>query len=166
MIEPRRKPGRNAAALTCFALGWLLVAATVRSFVPWPSDMHIADRVVHLLEHPGSYDTLFFGSSHFYRSFVQDVIDSELATRNHSIRSFNMGTPGMSVFEMDFLIRRLLAQSASNYRWIIFEYSFYPFEYPDRITSPLNYFNDRVGQQSNCPPMFSRGMVFPRRARV
>ena len=128
--------------------------------------MHIADRVVHLLEHPGSYDTLFFGSSHFYRSFVQDVIDSELATRNHSIRSFNMGTPGMSVFEMDFLIRRLLAQSASNYRWIIFEYSFYPFEYPDRITSPLNYFNDRVGQQSNCPPMFSRGMVFPRRARV
>ncbi|MGE4607180.1 MAG: hypothetical protein AAEJ52_10600 [Myxococcota bacterium] len=136
--------GRSVAALVCFALGLVVVGGVVRSLVPWPSDMSIADRVEHLREHPAAYDTLFFGSSHFYRSFVPEVVDSELANRGHAIRSFNMGTPGMSVFEMDFLIRQVLEQPESSYRWIIFEYSFYPFEYPDRITSPFNYFKDRV----------------------
>jgi len=133
--------GRAAAVAGCVA-GFLLVAGAIRSLVPWPSEMRIGSRVEHLRENPGVYDTLFFGSSHVFRTFDPQVIDAELAARGHSIRSFNMGTPGMSVFEMDDLIRRVLEHS--SYRWIVFEYSFYPFEHPDRITSPLNYWNDRV----------------------
>ncbi len=142
-VESRRTP-HWLSGWILFVLGLLVSSGVIRSLVPWPTEMRIASRVEHLRENPDTYDILFFGSSHFYRSFVPAVIDAELEAMGHRLRSFNMGAPGMSVFEMDFLIRRVLESSEGSYRWIVFEYSFYPFEYPDRITSPLNYWNDRV----------------------
>lgn len=135
---------RHAAGFGCFAASLLSLCWVARGLVPWPDDLGPGPRFEWLVGHVDEFDLIYFGSSHVYHSFVPRVIDEELARHGQRIRSFNLAAQGMSVFEMDFLIREVLSLEPKRLRWVVFEYGFYAFENPDRISAPFNYYSDRA----------------------
>ena len=114
----------------------------VQVWVPWPSERQLGARFEYLEQHPDAFDAIYFGTSNVYRSFVPAEFDAELARRGHRIRSFNLGVPGMTVFEMDHLIREVLALRSPRLRWVFFEYEFGRLDRPNRLLHPEHYYED------------------------
>lgn len=115
---------RLASAALAVALGlasFLVVAAAIAALRPGPSGFVVTDKLRHLRRHPGTYDALLIGSSLTYRHFVPTVIDAALAGHGRSLRTFNVGGPGMRGHETDHVLREALAAAGGGVRFVFVE---------------------------------------------
>lgn len=118
--EPR-SPARPVF-LVALALGsFFSVAALVRALVPWPEEYGLRAKFEHFRAHKDEFDAIYLGSSRYFRSFDPTVIDAEFAARGIELRSFNFGVGGMVSFEMDHVLREIVALRPARLKWIFFE---------------------------------------------
>ncbi|MEM7306008.1 MAG: hypothetical protein AAF682_05025 [Planctomycetota bacterium] len=119
-----RERGRALSALLYAALvavGFFGVSAAIRPLVPWPSEYGLRDKFEHFEEHCDEYDLLFLGSSRLWRSIIPPRFDEEMALRGVELRSFNFGVGGMRVWEMDYVLHRVLELQPKKLKWIVIE---------------------------------------------
>ena len=98
-----------------------LVSGFVRSLTPGPEFVASTPKLEYLAEHVDEYDAVFLGSSRVYRHFVPSVIDRRLEELGEPLRTFNLGTPGAGSFEVDELLRRVLALEGARFRFVFIE---------------------------------------------
>jgi len=109
------------ALLALAGLGFALTAAALRPLVPWPEDYGLAAKMRWWEEHADEYDLVFLGSSRVYRAFDPAAFEAELAQLGRPLRSFNFGIGGVRPFEMDLILRAVLARAPERLRWVLFE---------------------------------------------
>lgn len=64
-------------------------------------------------------DFIFVGPSHFEMGIIPNVFDTELS-RYATVRSYNLAIAGLSVPELDFLLKRLLALDNCCVKYVVF----------------------------------------------
>ncbi|HEX6884260.1 MAG TPA: hypothetical protein VF530_12855 [Planctomycetota bacterium] len=112
---------RVLALLALAGLGFALTAAALRPLVPWPEDYGLAAKLRWWEEHAQEYDLVFLGSSRVYRAFDPAAFEEELARHGRPLRAFNFGVGGVRPFEMDLILRAVLARAPERLRWVLFE---------------------------------------------
>lgn len=102
-----------------FAAGVSAVNAGLDAWLPQVFPAPIQAKIDHLRGHPDDYDLLFIGSSHIDRHIDPRLFDRELAASGHSVKSFNLGIPGMGSYEADRLLDHVLDLELPALRWVI-----------------------------------------------
>jgi hypothetical protein len=121
-MTPGTSSARRVLSLLLLAgLGFSLVAAALRPLVPWPEDYGLASKMRWWDEHADEYDLVFVGSSRVFRAFDPRVFEVELARAGVPLRAFNFGVGGVQEFEMDGILRALLARRPSRLGWVLYE---------------------------------------------
>jgi len=106
-------------------------------------DIPLAEQKLSILENNVTqYNVVFLGTSRMYRGIDPDIVDAEANTLGCHIKSYNLGIPGLSTLEQDYLIDRL-EQLQTGINTIIIE----PYSVPDRtlgqfISEQRRYFYD------------------------
>ena len=120
--------GGSAAALrvvvliAVYIVAFAAVSALLRPAAPFPAVPGIAAKLAHFTTHADRYDTVFVGSSRFYRQIIPRLFDQRLtAVTGRSTRSFNFGFDGMWPPESFYLTRQLLALRPPKLRWVVIE---------------------------------------------
>ena len=80
-----------------------------------------AIKVTHALEHGDDYELLFLGSSRVYRQINPTVFDAVLAEHGITVRSYNVGLPGMRFYELLHRIDQVLEKHPPALRWLVLE---------------------------------------------
>jgi hypothetical protein len=81
----------------------------------------VGEKLAHLRQNPGRYDTLFIGSSYVYREFDPSRFDAISAEAGVSTTSFNLGIPGMDPPETYWLVDQALANGNTRFRLVMIE---------------------------------------------
>lgn len=102
-------------------LGGGLTAAAIRPLVPWPEEYGLAAKFRWWEEHAHEYDLVFLGSSRVFRAFDPREFEAELALQGLELEAFNFGVGGVRAFEMERMLRALLAQRGPRLRWVLYE---------------------------------------------
>ena len=145
--ETLRAIGLTGAAVAAF----VATAALVRSFVPWPDEGALAERIAFFRAHAGEIDLVFVGSSNVARSFDPAVIDAELARRGFPLRTYNLGADNMQTVEAEFVLREVLAMHPARLRFAVIE--LYDFD-PRRMLHG-NEFSDRAVYWHDGPALYA-----------
>lgn len=117
-----RSPARALLELAVALLAFAAVATVGRRETPWPLDYGLAQKLLYYERRADEYDGIFLGSSLTFRSYVPAIVDTRLAEAGlPDQRSFNLGVPGMRDFEVDYVLRRILALENSRLEWIVLE---------------------------------------------
>ena len=123
---------RRAFFLTAFTtLAFALTAWSLARLAPEPDTGDLDDKLRHFAAHGDRYDLVFFGSSRILRGVRPEILDAELARRGLDVRSFNFGIDGMSGYETDALVRRVLAMRPESLRWAVVELDGWSAEMPE-----------------------------------
>jgi hypothetical protein len=69
----------------------------------------LGQKLAHLRQNPGAYDTLFIGSSRVHYGADPQLFDEEMAQQGCSSRSFNMAVQALTVAEEHRLVQELAA---------------------------------------------------------
>lgn len=69
----------------------------------------LGQKLAHLRQHGGDYDTLFLGSSRVHYGLDPELFDAEMARQGCRSRSFNMGVQALTLPEEHRLVRELAA---------------------------------------------------------
>jgi hypothetical protein len=105
--------------------GFVVVAALIHPFVPWPEEKAMRAKYEHFAAHKDEFDAVYIGSSRVLRGIDPKVIDADIEagveTGGRPFRSFNFGLAGMMTLESDFVLRELLALSPARLRYVLFE---------------------------------------------
>lgn len=110
-----------SAKVLAALLSFGVVAQGIGALVPRPTDYGLADKLAFFAAHRDDYDAVYLGSSRTFRSYLPEVVDRELRGLGHELRSFNLGVPGMTSFEVDHVLRDVLALRPQRLRWVILE---------------------------------------------
>lgn len=114
--------GPRAIGLILLALGaFAAVAAALHPAVPWPAEYSLRAKLEYFAAHKDEYDAVFIGTSRVFRAFDPSVFDAEMETRGVKLRSFNLGVGGVRPFEMDFILRAVMAMEPARLRWVFCE---------------------------------------------
>ncbi len=143
MSLPRSRsivPLRRAIPFAIGIAAFLVTAAAIRSFLPWPTEGSLDARWRHFQANAGAYDVVFVGSSNIARMLDPAVFDAELARLGHPVRSYNLAADNMQPTEADFVLREIVAQRASRVRWAVIEL----LEFAPRGMTATNPFTDRA----------------------
>lgn len=100
---------RGLACFAVFVAVFLLATNAVRSLVPWPNSYGERDKFRYFSQHKDEFDLLLFGSSMTYRTLVPSIMERELASHGLDLKIFNLGQPGMNAFEIDNVLREVVA---------------------------------------------------------
>lgn len=120
--ERDRQTGRTRLLLALLTISsFLLVGGGIRSWVPAPEEYFYRSKWEFFERHRDEFNAIFLGSSHVFRSFNPRVLDAELHKSGVEWNSFNLALPGSREFEVDFLLREVVASRPQNLRWIILE---------------------------------------------
>jgi len=119
------RPARIAGSLRGLFLTVLGVAslfataALTGAGLPYPEQIWHR-KLEHLARHGDSIDTVFVGSSLVYRHIDPAVFDAVMERGGTPTSSFNLGLPGMTPLELDFVIERLARFAPDRLRtvWI------------------------------------------------
>lgn len=106
--------------LTAFLAGFALISTGVR-YVISAVGMSIFDISVSKPREAARQraDFIFVGPSHFEMGIIPAVFDAELS-RFATVRSYNMSIAGLSVPEVDFLLKRLLTLDNCCVKYVVF----------------------------------------------
>ncbi len=74
-----------------------------------------------LREHGRDTDTIFIGSSRFYRGISPRVFDEEMTALGRPTHSFNFGLDAMMLPESAYVLDRVLAQKLPHLQWVFME---------------------------------------------
>ena len=119
--------------IVLFVLGFATTAALVRSVLVLPFGLPGSTKLEIFRQDRNEIDLLYFGSSYFAHGLDPAVIDTTLSQElERPVRSFNLGIPGASGLEIDYLIRSLLRTPAARLRWVVIETPFFEGRIPDR----------------------------------
>ncbi|MCA8942614.1 MAG: hypothetical protein KDB80_08675 [Planctomycetes bacterium] len=114
---------RVAAHLGVFVVA--VVATTV--FVRWADTWGYRDRVrtklVHVATAEPPYDVLFLGSSRMRRAVIPESFDARMGELGRPTHSFNLGVGGMLPYDVDALLRWVLALRPRGLRFVVIELS-------------------------------------------
>lgn len=111
-----RATAATGAALFLLAFG--LGAAALARLLPPPSDPRIELELSVLEAQLGEVDTLFVGSSRFFRGISPRAFDRVMAARGRRTRSFNLAMQAMRPHESNQLLRRVLAWEPPALRFV------------------------------------------------
>jgi len=103
-----------ASLAAAVAVAWLL-----RGTAPLDTRFPDNDRLAFLLEHAADFDLVFVGNSRIYRGIVPAEFDARLAEHGLSVRSFNLGMPGMRAFEADLAVRYLVREAGHHLKTVV-----------------------------------------------
>ena len=114
---------RFLARTTAFLVGLVLISLLLA-----PLDDHldvgvVGEKLHYFRNHREEFDTVFVGSSYFYREISPALFDNELE-RAGSLRSFNFGVPGMDPPESYYLVEEVMA-AHPGVRYVYLELDFY-----------------------------------------
>ncbi len=121
-------------------VGFGLSASLLHALLPSPvrSLIDVKQRVAETAL--PAYDTVFLGTSHFYRGVDPSVFDDAMAAAGEPTRSFNLSVPGLRATELKLQLERLLGtEGARSLRWIFLDVAPLGWE-----ISPQNLTKDRV----------------------
>ena len=112
--------GKVVLLLTAFLAGFVLISTGVR-YVISAVGMSIFDISVSKPREAARQraDLIFVGPSHFEMGIIPAVFDAELSPYA-SVRSYNMAIAGLSVPEVDFLLKRLLTLDNCCVKYVVF----------------------------------------------
>lgn len=113
--------GRRATHVLLALASFALISRAVGCFPPWPAESGLRTKMRAFEQHRDEFEGLFLGSSHVFRTFAPVVVDAELERLGKPQRSFNLGLDGMSSFEADHLLRRILDLEPARLRWVVLE---------------------------------------------
>lgn len=112
---------RRVLLVALAAVAFCAVAWGLRRLVPWPEEYGLRAKYDFFREHKDEFDAVYIGSSRVFRSFDPMIIDPALEAQGLPCRSFNLGVGGMGTFEMDFLMREIVALHPARLKWIFIE---------------------------------------------
>jgi hypothetical protein len=125
-LEAGCRPARTGGLLRGVGLAVVGVASLFATSILTSRGLPYPDQVWHRkLEHlargtAGEVDTVFVGSSLVYRHVDPVVFDGVVERGDEQSKSFNLGLPGMTPLELDFVIERLVRDAPDGLRrvWI------------------------------------------------
>jgi hypothetical protein len=101
--------------------GGFALACAVLTHLVGPVAAGASERADWLRERGAPFDTIFLGSSRTFHQLVPSVFDRTMAELGISVRSFNLGTPGMKPPEDAYVLGRALRGRESPLRFLIVE---------------------------------------------
>lgn len=113
---------RIAALLAVGLAGFAAVAGAVQRAVPWPAVLDLRWKVESYLRQADAFDLVFLGSSRLQSGISPLAFDAALAERGTVLKSFNLAVGGMGMFELDYLIGRLLDRGRTRPCWLVVEW--------------------------------------------
>lgn len=118
---PERRRLGLAAGLAL--LGCTLVTALVAPLFPVETRMSATflEREEFWRAQAGRFDLAYFGTSHVEVGILPRVVDERLAELGHACTSFNFGLGGASAFEVDFVLRRIVASKGPRLATVVIE---------------------------------------------
>ena len=121
------QPLRGAGLALLFLLG-LGVGSAILHAIAAPGGGRISGvKAAWYQDNASLYDTVAIGTSRTYRSFIPGIFDREMARHGIPTRSFNLGVPGATWLEIQFLARKVLEDGGPNLKRMLIEYrAFYP----------------------------------------
>ena len=120
--QPRLTLAGAAARVGVAAAAFLVVLMVLRTLAAPGGGGVVGAKLEHYREAAGTYDTVFLGSSHVYRSFVPEVFDAAMAERGAPTRSFNFGVQLPNAYETTYLLREVLARGDGTIERVFCEY--------------------------------------------
>lgn len=78
----------------------------------------------HFLEHKDDYGVIFVGNSYVFRHIIPAEFDSLTAAAGRPTRSYNLGVPAHTFFEIHYQLRQILDSNPARLEWIILDVSF------------------------------------------
>ena len=106
------------------AIGLLAFCGTtnaLRALLPGPGDVVSTPKFEYFAEHAEEYDAVYLGSSRVYRHFIPAIFDGRLKELGQPLRSFNFGAPGAGAYEVDNLLKRILALDNARLSYVFIE---------------------------------------------
>jgi hypothetical protein len=97
--------------------------ALLHALLGLPDVPTVRPKLERFLEEKETFDTVFFGSSHFYHQIDPALFDRLTAERGAPTRSFNFGVDGMMSGESFFCVNRLLEEKPAGLRWVFMEFT-------------------------------------------
>ncbi len=124
--------------------GVLVLCALLGSIESFGDVEVVGDKLGSYRERAGEFNTLFVGSSYFYREISPAVFDSVTATRGVATRSFNFGIPGMDPPETYFLVDRILHETPGRIDYVVLELDYFREQVRPRLvhTRRFDYWHD------------------------
>ena len=135
MPSARRRGRALLAALYTLlcGVGFFGVSAAIRPLMPTPNEYGFDEKFEYFAEHKDEFDVLAIGSSRVWRGFIPEDFDAEMELRGESLRSYNLGVGGMRVWEMDYLLRQVLALKPAKLRYVFIEGGDWDPEFASRV---------------------------------
>lgn len=112
---------RRVLHVALAAIGFGAVALGLHGLVPWPEEYGLRAKFDYFRDHKDEYDAVYIGSSRVFRSFDPLIIDPVIEAERKPFHSFNLGIGGMVSFEMDFLLKQIVALEPARLKWIFIE---------------------------------------------
>ncbi len=85
----------------------------------FPTDVRA--RLDYLQEHREKFDTVFIGSSAFFRHAIPEQFDAAMAKLGYPVHSVNLGIPSGVDFEADTILREVLALELPNLKYVFMD---------------------------------------------
>lgn len=122
---------------------FLLLCLAASLLALWALDPYYGNplyrgKLQDLLQREGEVNTLFFGSSRFYRHIDPEVTDSLLAPRG--ISSYNMGATSLLNPQSYVIYEELLRRHDPGLDYVLLEMSGFRQIKPGNIPTPMNYY--------------------------
>lgn len=122
-----------------FLIGFVLASQLIIYLIPGASDhldIPLAEQKFNILKNSDhQYNVVFLGTSRMYRGIDPDIVDAEAKKLGCQIKSYNLGIPGLSSLEQQYLVEQLNTFK-NSINTIVIE----PYSVPDRT---LNQFTSK-----------------------
>jgi hypothetical protein len=125
---------RNTAVAIVAFLGMLLaVSQGIRRTVPTHAVI-LSEKMEYLTAHGDDYSILLLGSSHVYRHLIPPLLDREIQrATGTSVRSFNLGAPGLALPEAFVLLDRFFAATRGHLDWVVVDTTLFSETTPENL---------------------------------
>ncbi|HQR36960.1 MAG TPA: hypothetical protein PLF26_01055 [Blastocatellia bacterium] len=100
------------------------VSAALLAVDTWTDVEVVGPKLAYFQIHASDYDTVFVGSSYFFREISPAEFDRATAARAPT-RSFNFGVPGMDPPETYFVVDRILSTNAAHLKYVVVELDYF-----------------------------------------
>jgi hypothetical protein len=114
--------GLSGFALACVGFG---IGVVIIDFLDSPDLSGVAQqKLSHFLARKDAYNVAFVGNSHVYRQLDPVHFDATTASRGYSTRSYNLGVPAHTFFEISYQLQQIVEQNPSTLEWVILDVTF------------------------------------------
>jgi hypothetical protein len=120
-------------------IAFIVTCLTIHEFRPAHPGGDSTQMLRYFHEHKDEFDTLFIGSSHFYRQLIPATFDRLTAENGVPTRSFNLGVGAMVPPETLSFLELVLQCRPANLKWVFIEFEEMPAIFSERVTGTRRF---------------------------